>query len=74
MRRYKDRNYITDGPFSESKEQLMGLYVLDCATFEEAIAAAERLNFETGVFEIAVLSWLTSGELPPLTPDELAGK
>src|SRR5215813_1121830 len=50
VRRYKDRRYITDGPFAETKEQLMGLYVVDVETFEDAVAAAERLNFESGVF------------------------
>jgi len=69
VKRYKERSYVTDGPFIESKEQLMGLYVVDCASFEAAVAAAERLSFETGVFEIAQLTWLTSGDLPPLIPD-----
>ena len=27
---------VTDGPFAETKEQLGGFYVLDCASDEEA--------------------------------------
>jgi len=34
---------IIDGPFAETKEQLLGFYVLDCATLEEAIEATRRL-------------------------------
>ena len=32
-----------DGPFAETKEQLLGFYVLDCASLEDAIAAAKLL-------------------------------
>jgi hypothetical protein len=68
VRRYKDRAYVTDGPFAESKEQLMGLYVVDCATFDEAVAYTQRLEFETCVFEISELTWLTAGGVAPLIP------
>ncbi len=34
---------VTDGPFTESKEQMLGFYVIDCATRDEAIAAAREL-------------------------------
>jgi hypothetical protein len=72
VRRYKDRDYITDGPFTESKETLMGLYVVECATFDEAVECAQRLNFETGFFEISELTWLSLGVLPPVTPGRAA--
>ena len=45
---------VIDGPFAETKEQLLGLYVLDCASQDEAIAAArdlKRVN-PTAVYEI----------------------
>ncbi|TPN95718.1 YciI family protein [Mesorhizobium sp. B1-1-5] len=45
---------VIDGPFAETKEQLLGLYVLDCATQDEAIAVArdlKRVN-PTAVYEI----------------------
>jgi hypothetical protein len=32
-----------DGPFAETKEQLLGIWILDCATHEEAVEAARRL-------------------------------
>lgn len=38
------RGTVMDGPFAETKEQLLGLYVVDCATHEEAIDAARDLS------------------------------
>jgi len=43
---------VIDGPFAETKEQLLGFYVFDCATLEEAIEAARSLLEETGALEI----------------------
>jgi hypothetical protein len=34
---------VLDGPFAETKEALLGFYVIDCATLEEAIEAARLL-------------------------------
>ena len=45
---------VIDGPFAETKEQLLGFYVAECATREDAIAAARdlrRVN-PTAVYEI----------------------
>ena len=33
----------TDGPFAETREQLGGYYLLDCADIEEAMRWAERI-------------------------------
>ena len=35
---------VVDGPFTESKEALLGFYVLDCANRDAAIAAARELR------------------------------
>jgi hypothetical protein len=45
---------VIDGPFAETKEQLLGLYVVDCATREAAIEAARDLRRAnpTAVYEI----------------------
>ncbi len=45
---------VVDGPFAETKEQLMGFYVLDCPSLEDAIAAAKLLAAEKphGTMEI----------------------
>jgi hypothetical protein len=34
---------LTDGPFAETKEQLGGYYLLDCASVEEALEWAARM-------------------------------
>jgi hypothetical protein len=34
---------VLDGPFAETKEALLGFYVIDCATLEEAIEATRLL-------------------------------
>jgi hypothetical protein len=42
--RIKDGKPITlDGPFAETKEQLAGFYILDCADLDEAIEWAARI-------------------------------
>jgi hypothetical protein len=34
---------VTDGPFAESKEQIIGFYVIDVADLDEAIAWSEKV-------------------------------
>jgi hypothetical protein len=43
---------VIDGPFAETKEQLLGFYVVDCASLEEVIGVAREMIKETGAFEI----------------------
>jgi hypothetical protein len=43
---------VLDGPFAETKEQLLGFYIFDCASLEEAIEAARGMLTETGALEI----------------------
>src|SRR3977135_4575957 len=38
------KGVVIDGPFTETKEQLLGFYVIDCADREAAIAAARDLR------------------------------
>jgi hypothetical protein len=48
---------VVDGPFIESKEALLGFYVLDCADRDAAIAAArELLSVNPGaIYEIRAI-------------------
>lgn len=39
-----DDALLTDGPFAETKEQLAGLYVIDCVDTEDALRTAAQLN------------------------------
>src|SRR5687768_17407659 len=43
---------ISDGPFAETKEQLLGFYVVDCESQEEALEIARSLPSIGTVFEI----------------------
>ena len=45
---------VLDGPFAETKEQLLGLYVVDCASEDEALGVARDLRKvnPTAVYEI----------------------
>jgi hypothetical protein len=49
---------VLDGPFAETKEQLLGFFVVECASFEEALAAAHdlaRASSSMGAFEVRPL-------------------
>ena len=54
---------VLDGPFAETKEQLLGFYVVDCATLEDAVAAAKALKGDEkrGAFEIRPLRSFVPG-------------
>jgi hypothetical protein len=39
---------VLDGPFAETKEQLLGFYVIECATREEALEFARELGQASG--------------------------
>ena len=58
---------VIDGPFAETKEQLLGLYVVDRETREEVIAVARdlrRVN-PTAVYEIRpILLYLPGAPFP----------
>jgi hypothetical protein len=59
---------VTDGPFAEIKEQLMGIYIVECETLDDATHAAHRLAFETGVFEIRPVTWYDPGTIAARIP------
>ena len=43
----------TDGPFAETKEQIGGYYVIDCANLDEAIEIATKIPWApTGYIEV----------------------
>lgn len=63
-----DELLITDGPFAETKEQLMGIYIVDAETLEDAQAAARRLVFAGSVLEIRPITWFDPGVVPARIP------
>jgi hypothetical protein len=54
LRPGRDPLPIVDGPFAETKEQLLGFYIIECETLEEAIEAGRQLAGprESGSLEI----------------------
>ena len=49
---------VLDGPFAETKEQLLGFYIVDCASLDEAIETAQdlaRASSTAGAYEIRPL-------------------
>jgi hypothetical protein len=54
----------TDGPFAETKEQLLGFYVVECANLDEAIDTAKdlaRASGSAGAYEIRPLAVFRPG-------------
>jgi len=60
---------VVDGPFAETKEQLLGFYLVDCASEDAAIEAARdlrRVN-PSAVYEIRPVSLYLPGVPFPVT-------
>jgi hypothetical protein len=68
------RGVVTDGPFAETKEQLLGFYILDCADMDEAVAAAEAFKAAnpSAVYEIRPIVLYRPGKAIPLSDFGLA--
>lgn len=57
---------VLDGPFAETKEQLLGFYVVDCAGLDDAVATARELaaaSGSPGAFELRPLALFRPGTL-----------
>jgi hypothetical protein len=55
---------VLDGPFAETKEQLLGFFIVDCDTLEQAIEAAKdlaRASSSAGAFEVRPLKIFKPG-------------
>lgn len=44
LRKDQEPPIIVDGPFAETKEALLGFYILDCVDADEALEIAKRLG------------------------------
>jgi hypothetical protein len=66
LRKNTAKPVITDGPYAETKEQLLGFYVVDCATREEVHDIALDLAAANpgGAYEIRPLGVFLPGTLP----------
>jgi hypothetical protein len=63
LRKHQDPPLIIDGPFAETKEQLLGFYVVECKALEEALDIARDLAKANpgGAYEIRPIAYLRPG-------------
>jgi len=53
VRRRGDKISIEEGPFAETKEMFIGLYILNCETLEEALEFSKRIpHADYGTIEV----------------------
>jgi hypothetical protein len=64
--RKEDPPLVIDGPFAETKEQLLGFYVVDCKNLDDALDVARDLGRANpgGAYEIRPVGMLSQGSLP----------
>ena len=67
LRKDQDPPLVLDGPFAETKEQLLGFYTLDCVDLEEALDIARELGRANpgGAYEVRPVSLFVPGSLTP---------
>jgi hypothetical protein len=77
LRKGRDEPLVIDGPFAETKEQLLGFYVVDAEDLEGALAIARDLavaNPGSGAYEIRPVALFRDGVSSlPQSPFAVAG-
>jgi hypothetical protein len=66
LRKTRDEPLIIDGPFAETKEQLLGFYVVDVESLDEALGIARDLanaNLAMGSYEIRPIERFLPNEI-----------
>jgi hypothetical protein len=65
LRKDSDPPLVLDGPYAETKEQLLGFYVIDCDDLEAALAVAKDLAKANpgGAYEVRPLRLFLPGSL-----------
>lgn len=60
LRKDREPALVIDGPFAETKEQLLGFYIVDCEGLEQALATARELGSANpgGTYEIRPVALL----------------
>lgn len=63
LRKGRDQ-VVLDGPFAETKEHLLGFFVVECASPEEAMETAKELgraSSSNGAYEVRPLAYFQAG-------------
>jgi len=56
---------VLDGPFAETKEQLLGLYIVDCDSLDEVLETVRTMGQgESGTFEVRPLKLMWPDSRP----------
>jgi hypothetical protein len=65
LRKDREPPVVIDGPFAETKEQLLGFYVVDCASLGEALEIAKELGRANpgGAYEIRPIGFFNAGKV-----------
>ena len=63
--RKDDPPLVLDGPYAETKEQLLGFYVIDCKNLDDAVDVARDLAAVNpgGAYEIRPVGMMTQGSI-----------
>ena len=66
LRKDSDPPVVLDGPYAETKEQLLGFYVIDCEDLDEALGVARDFAKANpgGAYEVRPLRLFLPGALP----------
>jgi hypothetical protein len=62
----KEKDLVLDGPYAETKEALLGFYIIDCANLEDALGVARELSAANpgGAYEIRPVRLFNDDQLP----------
>ena len=63
VRKDREPALVVDGPYAETKEQLLGFYIVDFATFDEALETVKEMGRANpgGAYEVRPLSLFMPG-------------
>jgi hypothetical protein len=67
LRKTQDPPLVIDGPFAETKEQLLGFYIIDVADLEDALSVARELATANpgGAYEIRPIALFNADARSP---------
>jgi hypothetical protein len=66
LRKDREPPLVIDGPFAETKEQLLGFYIVRCDSLDEALEIARDLGRAApgGCYEVRPVSSFAEGSVP----------
>jgi len=64
---YDDPPLVIDGPYAETKEQLLGFYLVDCQNLDDALDVARDLGAANpgGAYEVRPVGMFAPGSARP---------